>query len=207
MVKPIASPPICLAVPRSVDRRGEDDPDQEERDHGLDDDALAGGDSRSECGDAELGPVLRSSGQDPRDEQHGERRGAELHDPVPDREHGRDPACDEEAERDGRVEEPARDESDGDDHDPDRETVREREVGRRSRVRGASAGNEEQRERADEFGGTTADVVACQHGATLYRRAGRHCQEATHVSESTRPPWSAERSTSALPTIVTTATD
>ena len=45
------------------------------------------------------------------------------------------------------------------------ETVRERQVGRRPRVRGAAAGDEEQREGADELGDASADVVALEHGA------------------------------------------
>ena len=66
----------------------------------------------------------------------------------------------------------------------DHEAVREREVGRRARVRGTAAGDEDQRERADELGDAPADVVALQHGANPIPRRRTACRDATHASES-----------------------
>ena len=84
----------------------------------------------------------------------------ELCKPVGSRERGVDPPCCKERERDRRVEVAARDVAEVRDHDPDGETVRERNGDDvLAAVDARSTSDEDERERADELGNATAQDV------------------------------------------------
>ena len=173
IVKPIASPAIAGKTPRGSAAHGEDHPDQEESQDGLDHDSPAGADSRSERRRAEVDGIdsrLRKHGAQ---QERGEDGRDDLREPVGRREHGLDPPRDEEAERDRRVEVPAGDVADRRGHHADHEAVRERDRGQIGPVRGddRAGTDEDERECADELR-DTALKGGRTHAADLRNHTG-----------------------------------
>ena len=174
IVNPIARPGDRGERAARVGGAGEDDPDEEEGQDPLDDRTLRRADAVAERRDAERDRIGDRVRQEPRDRERGHDRAGELGDPVEDRVARREPARDQEPERHGRVEVPARDVPDGGDHDGDREAVREGD-GDEVAARGGGDrpdADEDQRERADELGGRALQTVSL-HAAQGRTRAGR----------------------------------
>ena len=84
MVNPIARPPTCLAVPRRSTAAAKTTQTRKNVRTASTTTPLPELTPVPSAGTPSLPPDCGSGGQDPLDEQHRERRRAELHDPVPD---------------------------------------------------------------------------------------------------------------------------
>src|SRR4029078_10010933 len=92
-----------LERPARIGGAREDDPDEEEGQDALDHDALPDADAARKAWRAEVRRGPQAVGEEPAQQQRGGRRAEELDAPVDERERRRQPARDEEAERDSRV--------------------------------------------------------------------------------------------------------
>lgn len=146
-----------------------DGEDEEERQHGLDQDAGGRTRARAEEGCPEVGHLPLPAGEGAEQDGRGGEASEELRDPVDDRELRADLPPDEGAQGDGGVEVAARDVARRGDHHADREPMgegheqevrvvvgapREVEAGRNDRARAG----EDQREGAHEFRDCLAHV-------------------------------------------------
>ena len=186
----MARPAICLYAPRGSTAVANTTHTRKNVSTASITTPAAGADAGAERRDAEVPGGLRGGRQHPLEEQRGERRAAELDEPVPEREHRGDPPRDEEAERHRRVEVTARDEADRRDHHGDDETVREREVDRGAGERCPAGGDEDQGERADELGNAPTDVVEFQDAPKLGTASdGVACSESLDVKCTRTRGW------------------
>ena len=131
----------------------------------------------TERGHAQVDGFGAGAGEQVPDEQRGERGAAELCDPVEARERRLDPPGNEEAERDRRVEVPARDVPERAHHHADRQPIGDGHSDQ-GRVVGTGGGrrrsgsDEGERERADHLGYPTAKGVFGHGGNLRFRSDG-----------------------------------